>query len=101
MRRSDSTEKSIDPISQKAQYRAWLDMQGESNDERIERLKKNVWLAVELELTETQRAYAMDFYLYGLSVTDIAKKYFVAKSTVSRTLARARKRIRRPLKYLL
>lgn len=101
MRRLDSIEERIDPISLKAQYSLWLDSNGDTNEEQLDRLKKNLGLAIDRELTETQRKYINDFYVKGLSVTDIAIKYFVAKSTVSRTLARARKKLMRALRYSL
>lgn len=101
MRRTDSTEKSIGLISQRAQYRAWLKMQGEANEEQLERLKKNLGMAIDRELTEPQRKYINDFYFKGLSVTKIAEKYAVNKSTVSRTLIRARRKLERVLKYSL
>lgn len=101
MSRIDSTEKRIDPIGLKAQYRLWLDSQGEANEEQLDRLKKNLGMAIDRELTETQRKYINDFYFKGLSVTKIAEKYAVNKSAVSQTLTRARRKLERVLKYSL
>ena len=101
MRRLDSIEDRIDPISLKAQYSLWLDSNGDTNEEQLDRLKKNLGLAIDRELTETQRKYINDFYFKGLSVTKIAEKYAVNKSTVSRTLMRARRKLERVLKYSL
>lgn len=101
MRRSDSTEKNFDPISRKTEYRLWLESQGEANEEQLKRLKKNLGMAIDRELTEPQRKYINDFYFKGLSVTKIAEKYAVNKSTVSRTLIRARRKLERVLKYSL
>ena len=101
MRRIDSTEKRIDPMGLKEQYRLWLDSQGEANDEQLDRLKKNLGLAIDRELTETQQKYINDFYFKGLSVTKIAEKYAVNKATVSRTLKRARRTLERVLTYSL
>ena len=85
----------------KEQYRLWLDSQGEANDEQLDRLKKNLGLAIDRELTETQQKYINDFYFKGLSVTKIAEKYAVNKATVSRTLKRARRTLERVLTYSL
>ena len=54
--------------------------------------------AIREELTEKQRAYMMAYY-GGMTMNQIAKEYGVNKSTVSRTIANARDRLRRVLRY--
>ena len=101
MRRIDSTEKRIDPIGLKAQYRLWLDSQEETNEEQLDRLKKNLGLAIDRELTETQRKYINDFYFKGLSMAEIAEKHSVNRTSVWRAIKRARRTLERVLKYSL
>ena len=54
---------------------------------------------MEHELTEKQRRVVVDYFYNGMRVTDIALCYGISKSTVSRTLKRAIKRLRRSLVY--
>ena len=61
--------------------------------------RARVQRVMEQELTEKQRRVIEDHYLRGMRVTDIASLYGVNKSTVSRTLRRAMKRLRRSLRY--
>ena len=51
------------------------------------------------ELTQTQKQYAIDYYVSGMTVYEIGLKYGVHYSTVSRTLSRARNRLRHVLRY--
>lgn len=64
-------------------------------DVQLKRVK-NVML---FELTELQRQAMTDHYINKMSVTEIARLRGVNKSTVSRTLARARRKVQRFLKY--
>lgn len=51
------------------------------------------------ELTDSQRETLMDYYFHHMSITEIAAKRGVNKSTVCRTLHRAEERLRRYLRY--
>ena len=51
------------------------------------------------ELTPNQREMLTDFYYRKLSMTEIALRRGVNKSTVSRTIRRAEARLRKFLKY--
>ena len=51
------------------------------------------------ELTEIQRQTVLDYYFHHMTLTQIAAKRGVNKSTVCRTLHRAEARLRRFLKY--
>ena len=79
----------------------WLREQSGDNSERLERLRRNLRRAREAELTQRQRAMLYLYYDRGHSMTRIAMELAVNKSTVSRTLARARRRLYRCLKYSL
>lgn len=70
-----------------------------SNSHRLAAMRKALSKAIETELTECQRIVTTEFYFNGESVTSIAKKHGVSKSTVSRHLSRSRERLKGALKY--
>ena len=68
------------------------------------RLPKQVQLqrvrrVIREELTPLQRETLLDFYFRELTISEIAQRRGVYKSTVTRTLARAEKRLRRFLQF--
>ena len=79
----------------------WLRETGEDNALQLERLRRNLRQARERELTSRQRQILELHYDRKLSVTEIARQLEVNPSTVSRTLQRARERLRRYLQYTL
>ena len=79
----------------------WLRENAEDNEEQLTRLRRNLRLARERELTPCQRQVLELHYEQGLSVTQIARQLDVNPSTVSRTLHRAHERLRRCLRYAL
>lgn len=82
-----------------ASMELWRAENAETNDEQLKRITRNLKKIILNELTPTQRDYLIDIYFRGMRVTDIALKYGVSKSSVSRTLRRARERLERHLKY--
>ncbi|MBQ7565627.1 MAG: sigma-70 family RNA polymerase sigma factor [Oscillospiraceae bacterium] len=64
-------------------------------DEQLRRLRA----AIEQELTPRQQCVLRAVYLENRTETDLARELGVNKSTVSRTLSRARDRLRRCLRY--
>ncbi len=80
---------------------AWNLEHGEDNSERLERLRRNLRKAREQELTPRQQQMLRMYYDEGKTMTKIAMKLHVNKSTVSRTIARGRNRLYRYLKYSL
>ena len=71
------------------------------NRERIRRLLSNLPLAVQQELTPRQREILRLRFTGGMSVTAIAEKLGLNKSTVSRSLARSMERLYKSLRYSL
>ncbi len=51
------------------------------------------------DLTKTQKQYIIKYYMNNMKIHEIALEYGVNKSTVSRTIKRARNRIYERLKY--
>ena len=74
---------------------------GEDNSLQLERLRRNLRRAREAELTDRQRQMLELHYDQRLPVTEIARRLGVHTSTGSRTLERARQRLRRCLRYTL
>ena len=79
----------------------WLRQNSEDNSLQLERLRRNLRRAREQELTPRQQDLLRLHYEQKLSVSEIAALLNVNASTVSRTLERARNRLRRCLQYTL
>ncbi len=79
----------------------WRRANAEDNGEQITRLRRNLRLARERELTERQREMVALYYDQGMTMPQIAERLGVNRSTVSRTLRRARDRLHRFLRYTL
>lgn len=83
----------------KSQYAAWL--QGEFAEEAdfhahtINALR----VAMDEELTDTQREYIEMFFVYGMSMNEIGQELGVSKATVSRTINRGLDRLYHVLRY--
>lgn len=78
---------------------AWMIAHAPDNGGDIRRLKRNLHMAREQELTARQSEMLRLHYEEAMSVTQIAGRLGVAKSTVSRTLARARRMLYKCLRY--
>lgn len=74
---------------------------GEDNSLQLERLRRNLRVARERELTPRQRMVVEMRYDQGLSGREIARRLKVNPSTVSRTLSRAKNRLRQYLRYTI
>ena len=79
----------------------WRQEESGDNRERIRRLPSNLPLAVQQELTPRQREILRLRFTGGMSVTAIAEKLGLNKSTVSRSLARSMERLYKSLRYSL
>ena len=79
----------------------WRQEESGDNRERIRRLLSNLPLAVQQELTPRQREILRLRFTGGMSVTAIAEKLGLNKSTVSRCLRRGQERLRHFLEYSL
>lgn len=80
---------------------AWKQTQGEDNREQLDRLRRNLGRARRQELTARQQQMLHLYYDQGLTMPQIARELQVSKSSVSRTLARGRERLRKYLQYSL
>ena len=78
---------------------AWISANAGTNDEQMDRLRRNLSRAIQTELTERQRTMLLMRYSQNYSQAEIAAELGVDPSTVSRTLHRAEGRLRRALRY--
>ncbi len=79
----------------------WLREAAGDNEGELRRLRRNLRVARECELTPRQQQMLELRYEQGLRVTQIARVLGVNKSTVTRTIARAEHRLERCLRYAL
>ena len=79
----------------------WLRDHAEDNSDQLEQLRRNLRRAREQELTPRQREILALYYDRGLKMPQIARKLGVNRSTVSRTVKRAKERLYRCLRYAL
>ena len=79
----------------------WLRDHAEDNSDQLERLRGNLRRAREEVLTPRQREILALYYDRGLKMPQIARKLGVNRSTVSRTVKRAKERLYRCLRYAL
>ena len=80
---------------------AWLMEHSETNDEQMERLRRNLKRVRERELTARQRQVLALYYDRKMNIPQIAGELGVNRSTISRTIRRAKKRIHRYFQYSL
>lgn len=83
----------------KSQYAAWL--QGEFAEEADfhAHTLNALRVAMDEELTDTQRKYMEMFFVYGMSMKEIGQELGVAVSTVSRTINYGLDRLYHVLRY--
>ena len=79
----------------------WLQENADDNQEQIERLLRNLRKARVQELTARQQQMLSMRFEQNMSGAEIARELGLNRSTVSRTLRRAQKRLRRCLQYAL
>ena len=97
---SDMAGIPYDPLDM-ASLQLWARENRDDNRLQIERLLRNLPMAVEQDLTDRQRQILRMRYSQSMTVSSIARELGINKSTVSRTLRRAQERLRRCLQYAL
>ena len=84
-----------------ADLASWVRVSAPDNREQLERLHRNLRLARQQALTDRQRQMLELYYDQGLTMGQIALKLNLNRSTVSRTLSRAKDKLYRCLRYSL
>lgn len=82
-------------------FSTWLRSNAADNEEQQDRLRRNLRLALEQELTPRQKEMVALYFHQRMTIPQIAKELSVNRSTVSRTLRRAKDRLYRCLRYAL
>jgi len=77
----------------------WMRENAEDNSEQLSRLRRNLRRAREQELTPRQNEFLRLYFDEGKNMSEIAAETGVNRSTVSRTLRRARQRLYHFLRY--
>ena len=73
--------------------------EGESNSVEYRKMLRILRKVVDEQLSERQKQYVMLYYYKRMKITQIAQMFGVNKSTVSRTINRARQNIKRYMQY--
>lgn len=79
----------------------WMREHAEDNSEQLSRLRRNLREARKRELTQRQREILSLYYDRGMTMPQIAEHLGINRSTVSRTLRRAKDKLHRFLQYTL
>ena len=69
------------------------------NSAQMTRLKRNLLRALHEDITPRQRQVLVLYYADGLNMRQIGEQLGVDKSTVSRTIKRGERRLKRCLRY--
>lgn len=72
---------------------------GSTNRPERERMRKILLRAIRHELTDRQRSCLTMYYLEGIKMKDIAKTMGLSKSTVSRHISAATRKLRKVASY--
>ena len=79
----------------------WNRQNAGDNSEQLDRLRRSLRRAREQELTPRQRQTLELYFDQGMTIPQLAGELGLNRSTVSRTLRRARDRLYRFLRYAL
>lgn len=97
---SDMAGIPYDPLDM-ASLQLWARENRDDNRLQIERLLRNLPMAVEQDLTDRQRQILRMRYSQSMTVSSIARELGINKSTVSRTLSNSTMKLYRSLRYSL
>lgn len=86
-------------LDQHASLQVWQRENGLDNSEVIDRAKRNLKKAMEELLTPKQRTYLLMYYFEELTMEEIGERHGVKKSTVCRTIKRAKSNLQKVLRY--
>ena len=70
-----------------------------TNTRELTQVKLALWRALHEDVTAKQREYMLLYYGQGLNMSEIGQQMGVDKSTVSRTIRRGERALRRCLRY--
>ena len=85
---------------QHAAFEIWLGAEGTDNLADLDRLKRALPIVLAECVTETQRKYIMDFFVEGMTMEEIGRRYGVNRATVSRGIRRGLDRAHSYLRFV-
>lgn len=88
----------LDSLSQAMAYSNYC-MSNNDNKAEIEKMKKHLLVAFNLELTERQKHCITQYYIHNRKMIDIAREMNITSSVVSRHISRGITRLKRTLPY--
>lgn len=80
-------------------FQMYNNLMAEDNENQVNRLKKNLATALCQDVTPRQRDMLYLYYNENCTMTQVAERLGVSKSTVSRTIKRGEARLARCLRY--
>lgn len=89
------TERQLDYVALKS----WQQRKIARHTKKLDKLQRCMLLLLN-DLTERQRQVFLLHYKEGLTVTQVARTLGLHRSTVSRTLARAERKLRAAIRYV-
>ena len=81
-------------------FLAWSNSSNGDNAREVAYMKKAVGVILRDYVTDRQKTYILDMFVNGMSVSQVAEKHNVDKSTVSRTIHRGLKNIHSYLRFV-
>ncbi len=94
-----ATEQSrLDSLSQIMAYNNYC-MSNNDNRTEIEKMKRHLLIAFNLELTERQKQCITQYYLHNMKMVDIAKEMGITACVVSRHISRGIDKLKKTLPY--
>lgn len=82
-----------------AAFDLWLDGQGEDNRSELDRVKRILPVVIAECCTDRQKTFIAHYFGDQITMPEIAERYGVRKSTVSRTISRGLNRIYKYLRF--
>lgn len=82
-------------------YKLYVDHKVDEDDQKKINLYKKMKNAIDNELTTIEKSTLELYFNHGINITNISKRLGVNKSTVSRNLSRAKKKLLNFIKYAI
>ncbi len=79
--------------------RKYEEENAQDNREKLDQIIRLIKPAMENELNEKQRDMMQKYYFSGMTMQEISDIYGINRSTVSRYLARSRRKLEKVLRY--
>ncbi|MEE0929695.1 MAG: sigma factor-like helix-turn-helix DNA-binding protein [Acutalibacteraceae bacterium] len=88
----------LESLSQAMIYSQYCQQHGD-NKERLEKMKKHLYIAIKQELTPRQCYCITEYYLNGRKIKSLAEELGITPSVVSRHISRGVVKLKKSLPY--